>query len=200
MDGGFAGVILQLSLTNQRSANNQIGQDLRLDIALEAEQLLVIQSYLEGLLSALLALTDCDQEVWQRAVKALGLDSSQLMNPVPSVDLANAPDLTLENARSLVLILGRLASQYPEILRRAVTLMEQMQEQGKDPAKTALLGAYLEKFWPRYHQARRRLGLTEIETSVSLPFKYLIDLLFCSHPAGPHWLWSALLSSTSEGD
>jgi hypothetical protein len=90
--------------------------------------------------------------------------------------------------------LARLAEQHQEILRRAITLLEQMQEQRKDPRKTALLGTYLEKFEARYYGQCQALGLAVPASLQGPAFKFLVDLLFCSTPLGSRWLWSALMA------
>ncbi|WP_353671751.1 DUF3038 domain-containing protein [Synechocystis sp. LKSZ1] len=175
--------------------NSNNGLELPLVITADAHQLPLIQGYLQGLLLSLWALTELEESSWNQASQALALDGlpplSRYLGPAePGATSA----FSFEEARSLVLIVAKLAQQHQEILRRAVTLLEQMQEQGKDPSKTALLGTYLEKFEVRYQDQCQRLGLPSPARPQA--FKFLVDLLFCSNPYGPRWLWSALITKT----
>ena len=99
----------------------------------------------------------------------------------------------MEEARSLVVVICHLARRYQELLRRAVTLMEQMQEQGKDPALTALLGEYLNNFQAVYSPYRLAVGQSVWKELQPFAFKLLIDLLFYSATNGHRRLWLVLV-------
>jgi len=106
--------------------------------------------------------------------------------------------LDVEEARSLVLIIFDLANQRQELIRRAVTLLEQLTEQGKPPHQAALLGDYLDNF-SNFYQERMEAD-TEItpDELTYLALKLLIDLLFCSAPNGTRRLWLALLDRAKD--
>lgn len=173
--------------------NSNNGPELPLVITADVHQLPMIQGYLQGLVLSLWALAALQPNHWEQARQTLDLAG---LSPLPYyLDLAKpaaTASFSFDEARSLVLIVAKLAQQNQEILRRAVTLLEQMQEQRKDPSKTALLGTYLEKFERPYQKQCQHLGLPSPDRSQS--FKCLVDLLFCSHAYGPRWLWSVLIT------
>jgi len=101
--------------------------------------------------------------------------------------------LDVEEARSLVLIICYLAQQKQELIRRAVALLEQLTEQGKEPHQTALMGDYLDAFNNMYQERMEQGDATPPDQLTHLAFKLLIDLLFYSASNGPRRLWLALL-------
>ncbi|MGB5596000.1 MAG: DUF3038 domain-containing protein [Crocosphaera sp.] len=104
---------------------------------------------------------------------------------------------TVEQMRSLILIICYIAQQHQELIRRAVTLLEQMTAQNKDPAQTTLLGNYFGNFnhyYPQQRQDKPELSPTQ---QFKLGCKLLIDLLFYSADNGHSRLWLALLDYTS---
>ena len=127
-----------------------------------------MKNYLELLLMALEALTGI----------GAGLEITQNLNQ--------------ETARSLVNLTCSLANQHQELIRRAVTLLEQVSEHNKEPQRTALLGNYLQKFILLYKERQSQTLELPLEKVSSLAFKLLIDLLFYSEDNGDHRLWSAV--------
>jgi len=104
--------------------------------------------------------------------------------------------LDVEEARALVLICCHLAQEQQELIRRAVTLLEQVTEQNREPHHVSLLGDYLDRFCNLY-QERMEDGDTVSPTTLThLALKLLIDLLFYSAPNGSRRLWLALLDRT----
>ena len=103
---------------------------------------------------------------------------------------------SVEQTRSLILIICYIAQQHQELIRRAVTLLEQMTAQNKDPAQTTLLGNYFAKFQDYYSKQpdTQQQSSTHL---VKLASKLLIDLLFYSADHGYSRLWLALLDYTS---
>lgn len=109
--------------------------------------------------------------------------------------------LDVEEARGLVLITCHLAKQHQELIRRAVSLLEQLTEQDREPHQAALLGDYLDKFSNTYQERMEEGDATPPSQLTPLALKLLIDLLFYSAPGGSRRLWIALLdrSIQSEG-
>jgi hypothetical protein len=105
--------------------------------------------------------------------------------------------LDVEEARSLVLIICRLANQHQELIRRAVGLLEQLAEQNREPHQTALLGDYLDHFSNAYQERMEDGENTSSDQLTHLALKLLIDLLFYSAPSGSRRLWMALLDRTA---
>ena len=105
-------------------------------------------------------------------------------------------EFTLEQLRSLILIICYINQQYQELIRRAVTLLEQMTAQNHDPSQTTLLGNYLENFNYFSGRAGAKLNLSS-EEQVRLAEKLLVDLLFYSGDNCYDRLWLALLDYCS---
>ncbi len=101
--------------------------------------------------------------------------------------------LDVEEARSLVLIICHLAREHQELIRRAVSLLEQMTEQEREPHRSALLGDYLDNFTNTYQERMAEINPDEFKKLYQLGFKLLIDLLFYSAENGHRRLWLALL-------
>jgi Protein of unknown function (DUF3038) len=101
--------------------------------------------------------------------------------------------LEVEEARSLVLIICHLAKQQHELIRRAVGLLEQLTEQGKEPHHGALLGDYIDAFSNVYEERMDESAQTPPAQLAQLALKLLIDLLFYSAANGHRRLWMALL-------
>lgn len=100
--------------------------------------------------------------------------------------------LDVEEARSLVLIICHLAREHQELIRRAVSLLEQMAEQNSEPHRAALLGDYLDKFSNTYQERMEQGENVSPDLLTQLALKILIDLLFYSGPNGHRRLWLAL--------
>jgi hypothetical protein len=174
-------------------------QDLPLVHAPDGEQLSQIQRRLNILFLALIALTGLEATIVEQSVQELHLShfsidlgpSEILCHPQQWGSYPDRP-LSLEAARSLVLIICHIAQKYQELLRRAVTLMEQMQEQGKDAAKTALLGDYLGRF-QSFYQDYQGMEAIDPRDWERFAFKQLIDLMFYGAMNGHHRLWLVLL-------
>jgi hypothetical protein len=107
--------------------------------------------------------------------------------------------LDVEEARALVLISCHLAKQHQELIRRAVALLEQMAEQGREPHQAALLGDYLDSFSNIYQERMEDGDTTSADALANLALKILIDLLFYSAASGPRRLWLALIDRSSRG-
>ena len=161
-----------------------------------------IKTHLDIILLALESITDISSEAMLAAAKELNLESViadrvalwrlRQSNPLRKSS-GGRKKLDVEEARSLVLIICYLAKQNQELLRRAVSLLEQVSQQHKEPYQTALLGDYLDKFINTYQE---RMEIEEKITTKKLSdlaLKLLIDLLFYSGNNGHRLLWLAIL-------
>ena len=101
-------------------------------------------------------------------------------------------NLNQETAKSLINLICNLARQHQELIRRAVTLIEQVSTQNKEPQQAALLGNYLQKFSFLYQERQDQRAELPPEKLSTLAFKLLIDLLFYSEVDGDRRLWSAV--------
>ncbi|MDX2232013.1 MAG: DUF3038 domain-containing protein [Leptolyngbyaceae cyanobacterium bins.349] len=104
--------------------------------------------------------------------------------------------LDVEEARALVLICCHLAQDQQELIRRAVTLLEQVTEQHREPHHVSLLGDYLDRFNNMYQERMEDGEAVSPQTLTNLALKLLIDLLFYGAPNGSRRLWLALLDRT----
>lgn len=177
-------------------------EDLLLEGAPDFQQLDNIKAHLDLILLALEALAGIGSDAILQAANEMnlkpivadriGLWRLRQSNPFRKSS-GGRKKLDIEEARSLVLIVCYLARQHHELIRRAVSLLEQMTEQGQQPHRTALLGDYLDIFSNTY-QARMEEGEhTSADFLYQLAFKLLVDLLFYSSANGHRRLWLALL-------
>ncbi|MGK7891161.1 MAG: DUF3038 domain-containing protein [Leptolyngbyaceae cyanobacterium] len=167
----------------------------------EPAQLDSIKAQLDLALLALESLTGIGSEAILEAANTLNLthvvaDRVSLWRLRQSSPLRKGKGrkrLDVDEARSLVLITCHLASQYQELLRRAIALLEQLTAEGQPPHRMALLGDYLDRFSNTYED---RMDLTpdvSPDQRTTLALKLLIDLFFYSAPNGATRFWAALL-------
>lgn len=172
-------------------------EDLSLANTPNSEQLREIAHYLGTICVALSALGNFAPEIWVNTAQNLDLEPMvkdwlgnwQIGQSSARNTSTDKQDINLEEARSLVLIISHLAQQEQELIRRAVSLLEQRISEDKPPEQTALLGNYLDKF----RNLAANSSSTPSEKLAPLAFKLLIDLLFYSGVNGHRRLWLAIL-------
>jgi hypothetical protein len=160
-----------------------------------------IKAQLDLVLLALEALANVSSEAILQAASHLNLTSVvadrvslwRLRQSSPLRRGQGRKRLDVEEARALVLITCHLAKQHQELIRRAVTLLEQLTEQNREPHQAALLGDYLDNFSNTYQERMDDGESIASEQLTHLALKLLIDLLFYSAPNGSRRLWLALL-------
>jgi hypothetical protein len=181
-------------------------EDLPLGQAPDPLQLDNIKTQLDLVLLGLEALAGIGSEAMLQAAVDLNLESMvadrvglwrlRQSNPLRKSS-GGRKKLDVEEARALVLIICHLAKQHQELIRRAVSLLEQMTEQNSEPHRAALLGDYLDTFSNTYQERMEQGENVSPEKLTQLALKLLIDLLFYSSPNGHRRLWLALLGSSS---
>jgi len=184
-----------------KSSSQPSWADLELVDAPEPSQLDNIKAQLDLVLLALEALANIGSEEVLQAAADLNLsevvaDRVSLWRLRQSSPLRRGQGrkrLDVEEARSLVFIICRLANQHQELIRRAVALLEQLTEQNQPPHHAALLGDYIDTFSNAYQERMEDGDATPIDDLTHLSLKLLIDLLFYSAPNGSRRLWMALL-------
>lgn len=168
----------------------------------DPSQLDNIKAQLDLVLLALEALAEIGSEAMLQAAIALNLDSVvadrvalwRLRQSSPlRKGQGGRKKLDVEEARALVLICCHLAKSHQELIRRAVTLLEQVTEQNREPHTVSLLGDYLDRFNNTYQERMEEGELVPTQDLTHLALKLLIDLLFYSAPNGSRRLWLALL-------
>ncbi len=143
---------------------------------------------------ALEALSEDSIETWRRVVEHLNL------TPILSGWLQQwnqsglKSSLNADEARSLVLVICYLARQDQALIRRGITLVEQLTQQNRPLDEVTLLRDYLVGFSQRYQQYFQADPPEPAEQITSLALKSLIDLLFYSHPNSPQSFWSVLVT------
>lgn len=190
-----------MSSTINPTSDSAKRQDLTQPLSTSDHQLANIKSHLDLVLLALEAIANISSEQILVAAKDLNLESTirdrvtlwrlRASNPQRQSS-GGRKKLDIEEARSLVLIICYLANQHQELLRRAVTLLEQVTEHGKIPHKTALLGEYLDQFINYYQE---RINVSYAISLSDLAYKLLINLLFYSAPHGHRLLWLAIFDA-----
>lgn len=163
-----------------------------------------IKCHLDLVLLALEAIAEITSEAIIQAARDLNLESVvgdrltlwRLRSSNPKRKTAGGrKKLDVEEARSMVIIICYLANQHQELLRRSVSLLEQVTEQDRPPHQTALLGNYLDRFINYYQE---RIGDSQADSAASiahLAWKLLIDLLFYSGKNGHRLLWIAIFDA-----
>jgi len=175
--------------------------DLALRRDLAGGELENMKTHLDVLLLALEALTGAGSEAMLNAAQDLGL-MGVISDRVALWRLRQAnpqrkssggrKKLDIEEARSLVLIICHLSQTHHSRIRRGVTLLEQMSEQGKDPTRAALLGDYVDQFTNTFQDRMETEAIPTAAQLMQLAFKLLIDLMFYSTTNGHRRLWLAL--------
>ena len=164
-----------------------------------------IKSHLDLIILALEAIAGITSDSILQAATALELDPVikdrvdlwrlRQANPLRKSS-GGRKKLDVEEARSLVLIICYLAKSEKELLRRAVSLLEQVTEQNQEPYKMALLGDYLDKFTNLYQERMVAETTIKSEQLYQLGLKLLVDLLFYSGNNGNRLLWLAILGQS----
>ncbi len=190
--------------TTKNTADSSKWQDLAAPKLIDDDRLENIKSHLDLAILALEAIANVSSEAILQAAKDLNLESIvgdrltlwqlRASNPLGKSTGGKKPDV--EEVRSLVLITCYLANQHQELLRRAVSLLEQTTEQNKTPHQTALLGNYLDKFINYYYERINNSASFSIEALSELAWKLLISLLFYSSNNGHCLLWIAIFDAT----
>ena len=190
--------------TANTTSDSSRWQDLSKPQLTDDGQLENIKSHLDLVLLALEAIANISSEAILEAAKDLNLESVvgdritlwrlRASNPQRKSSRGRKK-LDVEEARSLVLIICYLANQHQELLRRAVSLLEQATEQNQAPHQTALLGDYLDKFINYYQERISNSPDISTVSSSKLAWKLLIDLLFYSDQNGHRLLWIAIFDA-----
>lgn len=162
-----------------------------------------IKDHLDLVWLALTAIANISSEAMMQAAQDLHLESVMvdrlnfwhLSFSNPKDKTFERKKLDVEEARSLVLIICYLANQHQELLRRGVSLLEQVTEQNEPPQQTALLGNYLDRFINYYQERIANPQHISSESLAYLAWKLLSDLLFYSGQNGHRLLWGAIFDA-----
>jgi Protein of unknown function (DUF3038) len=166
-----------------------------------------IKAQLDLVLLALETLTKIGSEAMLSAAIDLGLESKvpdrvalwrlRQSNPLRKGQ-GGRKKLDVEEARSLVLIICHLAKQHQELIRRAVSLLEQMAETDREPHQAAMLGDYIDAFCNTYEERMEEDDKISTDMLTRLALKLLVDLLFYSGPGGHRRLWLTLIDRSTK--
>ena len=183
------------------SSSSPTGDNLPLVSQPDPTQLDNIKAQLDLVLLALEALTGIGSEAMLQAAAQLNLgdmlaDRVALWRLRQSSPLRRGQGgrkkLDVEEARSLVLICCHLAKQHQDVIRRAVSLLESLTEQRREPHRAALLGDYIDNFSNAYQERMDDTVVPSAPELSQLALRLLIDLLFYSNANGHRRLWIAL--------
>lgn len=177
-----------------------IHEQLPLTHSPDPSQLDDIKAHLDLLLLALEALAGVGSDAMLQAAVDLGLEAVvsdrvalwRLRQASPLRKGQGRKRLEVDEARSLVLMISHLAQQQVELIRRSVSLLEQLTEQNRPPHHVALLGDYIDRFGNTYEDRMDVQAMPSADELTYLALKLLIDLLFYSAPHGARRLWVAL--------
>ena len=167
-------------------------------VTLTPQQLQNLKAQLDLVLMALECLTGVGSEAVLEVAAQLGLDTLigdrvslwRLRQASPLRKGQGRKRLDIEEARALVLVIGRLAAHHRRSIRGAVGALERALEQRQPVHRVASLGNYLDSFTNAYQE---RMAAFPVEDVTPLALKLLVDLVFYSGPEGSRKLWLALL-------
>lgn len=174
------------SLGNTTSWNWQ-WQDLQQLKLPDESQLDKIKSHLDLVWLALEAIAFVTPEDSSIAAQELNLTAV----------VGNRQGQNVAEVRSLVIIICHLAKQHQELIRRGVSLLEQVGEPNDEPDYPALLADYAERFTKLYRARNQQQEDLIVQSLSQLAFKLLIDLLFYSGDYGHRLLWLAISPATN---
>ena len=105
--------------------------------------------------------------------------------------------LTLEEAKAMVLVVGRIASQIAEIIRQLLQDYYRIREKQMPLEQHLLLSSYMERFRKHYrarmNPKRSAVVLHSSDDRLNdLAIEWLGRLLFCTGTQGTQRLWSSL--------
>ena len=196
-----------MSISTNMTINSSRWQDLSQPQLTDDNRLEDIKSHLDLVLLALEAIANISSEAIIEAAKDLNLESVvgdritlwRLRSSNPQRQTSGGrKKLDVEEARSLVLIICHLANKHQELLRRAVSLLEQVTEQNKPPHQISLLGNYLDNFTDRYQSRIVNSANCSTEVLTNLAWNLLISLLFYSGNNGHRLLWIAIFDAAQK--
>ncbi|MGF1481219.1 MAG: DUF3038 domain-containing protein [Cyanophyceae cyanobacterium] len=175
---------------------------LPLDQPLETEQLERMKDHLDLIFLSLEALAGISSDAMVQAAHALTLeaivaDRTRLWRLRQYNPWRHGAErkLSVEEMRALVAIAAYLAKDHQELIRRAVSLLEQSVEHNRKPQTFTLLADYLHTFETTYH--KQVAASLAREASDQLALKLLIELLFYSSASGHRHLWQTLLARSA---
>jgi hypothetical protein len=169
--------------------------DLSLNSQLSPAQLTKIATDLDSIAIALAALAQIGEPELRQTAQNLQLELIVLnwLNSWSSHQQNPSQQPTLEQIRSLVLIVSHLAQAHQTLVRRNINYWEQTIESDHLPLQSPSLAEYISNFIQIY---RARMG-NRSELSIGVlseaAMALLIELLFYGSPNGHQRLWSSLL-------
>ncbi len=194
-----------MSPTVEMSASVTSWEEFPLTNVPTPDQLNQIQTHLDLILLGLEALINLHRDSLVEVATELSLQTTMIQHWLlweqrqsleTQESQTSSNPLKVEEARSLIVIICYLCQQNQEFIRRAVTLLEQMTAQNKDPLRLALLRDYFDKFKGLYQANVSENQRLESSQLSKLAFKLLVDLLFYSATNGHRRLWLAMLDYT----
>lgn len=178
---------------------------------LSTQQLTSATNYLKQIFASLVALTQLNSGDMSGAIEQiLQFAGTNFANPrsinikrqdklvnqffsIPSAqDSVTKTILTQEEVAIFVQVCSYLCQQHQELIRRAVSLMEQLAGEGTDPWQATLLDNYAQSLEVYYSHAGSKHAdskHTDSRKIKQLGAKSLLDLLFYSSAYGQERLW-----------
>lgn len=169
-------------------------QALNLEREPEPTQLDRITHRLELVMLALVGLTGVGSETLVEVAHQLNLQSIIADRLTQAENSEQEKLLTVDEARSLVLIICYLAKQNQALIRRAISLLEQYTQSEHDLRQVALIRDYLDAFNQMYQEQIDPTASAPSDALNPLAIKLLIELLFYSNSNSPQRFWLVLLN------
>lgn len=168
--------------------------DLALKSKLDSAQLNKIIPELDWVTIAIAALTPVDRVRIEQLTTDLQLESigSDWLNQWFVSAVAARRQVTSEQLRAIVLIIGQLARDRQTLIRRNISNWQQTARYHQLPLQSPSLADYIGNFITIYQDRFGKDAALSFELLSEAALDLSIDLLFYSSPNGHQRLWGAL--------
>jgi Protein of unknown function (DUF3038) len=169
--------------------------DLSVAAPLDSAQLHNLNLELELVTMAIVALAQVDQLAIGRIAQELQVEPliADWIAAWPDRQFTVDQQLDLEQIRSLVLVVDRLAHQYQPVVRQSVSDLQLMTQAHRLPLEAPSLAEYIGNFIKIYQVRFSADNTHSLESLSQAALKLLLELLFYSGSNGHQRLWQALL-------
>jgi Protein of unknown function (DUF3038) len=169
--------------------------DLSIEIPLDPSQLHTINLELELVTIAMVALAQIDRLEIGQVAQDLQVESlvADWIKDWPHHQFTHHQQLDLQQIRSLVLVVDRLAHKYQSVVRQSITDWQQLIQANRLALESPPLAEYIGNFIKIYQTRLSAQKTHSLEALSQAALNLLLELLFYGGTNGHQRLWQALL-------
>jgi predicted transposase YbfD/YdcC len=170
--------------------------DLSIESILELPQLNKVETELNLVAIAAMAISQVDRAGMMQLVRDLELESTKIADWIGESSArksAHSSHLDTHQLRALVLIVHRLAADFQAQIRQNISNWQQTLKYNQLPLQSPSLADYIGNFITIYQTRIGNEADRSFEDLAETALNLLVDLLFYSSPNGHQRLWVALL-------